>query len=261
MVPFLRSCVWVLVVTLVACDPPQIEPVQLPPATQEKPTETEPSILQPTPVEPPAAQHETDASPEPLPRLKKNPGAIVYVRKRISITNETGIYGIAPGTAVEVVAALDNRIRVKNSEGVELEATEDFFTNSHEEISAIHEIQMATQKTMAQKALLAKEAEAARAAETKKLSIEHAAKLKSERIRKLEAQIAALKSRIDAAESELAEKSRRGYYYADHWNGYRWVYRTRRAGGTLSPDASQIDKLWDQHRAMINRLRALRGAD
>ena len=245
-------------ITLSGCDAPKVKQVESP----SLPPAPHPSPPAPVPSETPAPQQTPSTASKPTAQgLKKDPGTILYLRKGISITSETGIYRIPPGTAVEVLSYSDNRIRVKNEDGMEAEATEDYFTDSHEEKSAINETQTARNKTMAQKALLTKEVEASRAAETKKLSIEYTARLKSERIGKLQTQISALKSRIDVAERELTDKSNRGYYSRDHWDGYRWVYRSRRTGISLGPDASQIDKLWDHYRASLEQLRRMQSSE
>lgn len=66
---------------------------------------------------------------------------------------------------------------------------------------------------------------------------------------------------IGVTERELDDKRSRGYYHRDYWNGYRWVYRSRGTAVTLGPEASQIDKLWVQYRAMLDQLRTMNAGE
>jgi hypothetical protein len=81
-------------------------------------------------------------------------------------------------------------------------------------------------------------------------------KRKAERIQKLRSAMAALKMRIDAADREIRENDERKYSYDyRYWDGTRYVYRRRsRVGGSLSSDASQIDKLKAHYAKMQSAL-------
>ena len=197
--------------------------------------------------------------PEPAApqATRKLPDGRMFLRKGLSITHADGVRRIVPGTMVTVVSEGSGMIVAKTEDGTQLEAPITSFGNDLDELDAIHATKTANAKIMAEKAATARVLEEQRQKQTEEISREYAARLKSERIAKLRNQAAALKSRIDAAEREIEEKMRRGYYVRDHWNGYRWVYRTLRVGATLGADASQIDKLWSTYNALQNQIRTM----
>jgi hypothetical protein len=188
---------------------------------------------------------------------RRAPDGILYVLEEISLTSDTGIFKLAPGREVQIVAVNGNTVRVRYKDR-EIEAPRESFTDSVDIREELLAIRSANQAELARKVREGKEREYQQIQETVQSSQLHHAQTSAQRIAKAEAELRSLDARINLARRELQEK--RGWSNPRaHSSGYG--IRRNKVLGTLSEDAARLDELESKQRALREYIRHAKAAN
>jgi hypothetical protein len=157
-------------------------------------------VVEPTPTPAPVAV----ATPPPPAATPVNAKKGLYLKNRISITNDTGIFGFAPGTELEIVSRNDDTLVVL-AKGMQIEVKESDTTENFADVAGA--VQASGVAIKAQQAATAARIEErkqqnAAAAQSSELA------QRQKRIEEINRQIVALDERRKAASRQVYSSGR-----------------------------------------------------
>ena len=119
----ISTIVVIPVVLLVSCSKPSQESQALPTPI---PTATPTPTPVPTPIPTPSASPVAIVTPRPA---NLAPDGVLFLVQRVSITTDSGVLGIAPGTKVQRLATTATGFTVSTADGTRFDVTSDQVTN------------------------------------------------------------------------------------------------------------------------------------